>query len=97
MVTKKRLLDHFEQTGQSQISLRALMDMCLDIPEEPGDFSLPPLCRVYGIGKKGFWSVANGLTNMDMGNRGNEAWHNRLVKVKQNRGITGPTPYSAAM
>jgi hypothetical protein len=97
VVTKKRLLDHFEQTGQSQISLRALMDLCLAIPEEPGDFRFPPLCGICGIGKKGFWSVANGLTNMDLGNRGNEEWHNRLVKVKRNWGITGPTPYSAAM
>ncbi len=29
-VTKKRLLDHFVETGKERISLRELMDMCLD-------------------------------------------------------------------
>jgi len=32
VVTKKRLLDHFAQTGKSKISLRELMEMCLDLP-----------------------------------------------------------------
>ena len=50
---------------------------------------------VYGVGKKGFWSVVNGLTGMDLGNRCNEEWQWRLVKVKQEHGVTGATPYSS--
>jgi len=87
VVTKKRLLDHFAQTGKSKISLRELMDMCSDFPEENGDFKSPPLLGVCGIGKKGFWSVVNGLTNMDQGKRCNEEWRPRLIKVKRNWGI----------
>lgn len=95
VVTKKRLLDHFEETRREQISLRELMDMCLDSPVEDRDFITPPLLRVCGIGKKGFWSVANGLTNMDLGNRCNEEWRgNRLPKVRREGGVTGATPYS---
>ena len=96
VVTKKRLLDHFVETGKERISLRELMDMCLDSPVEGRDYMMPPLLRVCGIGKKGFWSVANGLTNMDLGSRCNEEWRgNRLPKVKRNWGITGATPYSS--
>ena len=72
VVTKKRLMDHFVEKGQSHISLRELMDMCLDAPVEGLDFMMSPLLRVYGVGKKGFWCVVNGLTGMDMGNRCNE-------------------------
>jgi hypothetical protein len=89
VVTKKRLLDHFVETGKEWISLRELMDMCLDSPVEGRDFMTPPLLRVCGIGKKGFWSVANGLTNMDLGSRCNEEWRsNQLPKVKRNWQIT---------
>ena len=93
-VTKKRLLDHFVETGKERISFRELMDMCLDGPVEGGEFMVRPLLRVCGIGKKGFWSVANGLTNMDLGGRCNEEWRNRLSKVRRDWGITGATPYS---
>ena len=50
------------------------------------------LLRVRGIGKKGFWCLVNGLTNMDLGNRCNEDWRKTLVMVKQNWKITGATP-----
>jgi transcriptional regulator with XRE-family HTH domain len=60
VVTKKRLMDHSVATGKHQISLRELMDMCLDAPVEGLDFMMSPLLRVYGVGKMGFWSVVNG-------------------------------------
>jgi hypothetical protein len=72
------------------------MDMCLDGPMDREEFMAPPLLKVSGIGRKGFWSVANGLTNIDLGSRCNEEWRsNRLPKVKWNWRITGATPYSA--
>jgi hypothetical protein len=96
VVTKKRLLVHFVETGKERISLRELMDMCLDGPMDREEFMAPPLLKVSGIGRKGFWSVANGLTNIDLGSRCNEEWRsNRLPKVKWNWRITGATPYSA--
>lgn len=95
VVTKKRLLDHLAQTGKREICLRELMAMCSDSPAEGGEYTSPPLLKVRGIGRKGFWSVVNGLTNLDMGSRCNEEWRKRLVKVKRNSGITGATPYSS--
>lgn len=46
-------------------------------------------------GKKGFWSVVNGLTDLDVGHQCNEEWQKRLVKVKQENRVTGTLPYSS--
>ncbi len=81
VVTRKRLLDHFMEKKQDQISLRDFMDMCLDAPVEGLNFPITPLLRVYGLGKKGFWSVLKGLTELNMGARCNQEWQARLVKV----------------
>jgi hypothetical protein len=82
---------HFVAAGKRQISLRELMDMCLDRPVEGFDFMMPPLLRVYGIGKKGFWSAVDGLTALDMGSRCNQEWQWRLLKLKQESEIKPPT------
>lgn len=87
-VTRKRLLDHFEKVDQALICLRELMDLIFpEMADATGSFVMPPLLGVSGIGKKGFWSVVNGLTQMDLGSRCNEEWRKRLVKVKRNWGI----------
>ena len=41
VVAKKRLMDHFVTVGKKKISLRELMDMCLDVPVQGRDF----ICR----------------------------------------------------
>jgi hypothetical protein len=95
VVTRKRLMNHFVVAGKRQISLRELMDMCLDAPMEGRDWMSPPLYRVRGFAKIGFWSVVNGLTGMDLGSRCNQEWQMMLAKVKEKWGITGKTPYSS--
>jgi hypothetical protein len=75
-----RLKDCARIAGR-EISLREFIDMCVDAPVEGMDFAMPPLLRVYGLGKKGFWSVLKGLTDLDMGSRCNQEWQTRLVKV----------------
>ena len=95
VVTKKSVIYHFRAFGKQEISLRELMDMCLDAPAEGLDFMMSPLYRVRGVGKKGFWSVVNGLTGMDLGSRCNEEWQKRLARVKQEHGVTGAIPYSS--
>ncbi|MCX6922564.1 MAG: hypothetical protein NT154_05015 [Verrucomicrobia bacterium] len=93
VATRKSLIYHFRAVDKREISLRELMDMCLDAPVEGLDFMMSPLLRVRGVGKKGFWSVANGLTGMDMGSRCNEEWRKKLLIVKQEHRVTGATPY----
>jgi hypothetical protein len=95
VVTRKRLMDHFVEKGQSQISLREFMDMCLDVPIEGRDWMSPPLYRVKGVGKIGCWSVVNGLTGIGLGKRCNEEWQNTLAKADQEDQVTGATPYSS--
>jgi hypothetical protein len=92
-VTKKSLMCHFRGVGRAKIPLRGLMDMCLDAPVEGCDFMMPSLLRIRGVGKKGFWSVANGLTSMDLGSRCNGDWQKRLATMKQQWGVIGATPY----
>ncbi len=67
--TKKRLMHHFLAIGQEQISVRELMDMCLDAPVEGLNCMMSPLLRVRGVGGRGFRSVVNGLSAMDLGIR----------------------------
>jgi hypothetical protein len=85
VVTRKRLIDHFAEEGKQEISLRELMDMCVSVPVEGTDYTLRPLLRVYGVGKKGYWDVVNGLTGVDWGRRCNEEWRRRLFKIQQER------------
>ena len=94
VVPKKRLLEHFVKTGKVQISLRELMNMCLDAPVEGLDFMMSPLHRVRGVGKIGFWSVVNGFTSINLGNRCNGEWRKRLAQVKHENQVTGTTPYA---
>ena len=94
VVPRNGLLKHFAKTAKIQISLRELMDMCLDAPVEGLDFRMTPLHRVRGVGKIGFWSVVNELSGMDLGNRCNEEWRKRLARIKQENQVTGTTPYS---
>jgi len=77
--TKNRLPDHFVGIGKQQMSLQELMDMCSNGPPDRYGWIAPALLRICGIGKYGFWSVVNGLTDMDLGNRCNEEWRKRLL------------------
>ena len=95
VVAKKRLMDHCVTVGKKEISLRELMDMCLDVPVEGREFMMPPLFRVRGVGIIGFWSGVNGLTKLDLGERCKEEWQKRLQMVKRNMSVIGPTPYSS--
>lgn len=85
-LAKIQFLKHCARIEQHQISLRALMDMCLQSPRN-SDVSLPPpLLKICGIGRRCFWSVVDGLTATDLGNRCNEEWQHRLAREKRDWG-----------
>jgi hypothetical protein len=90
--TKNRLLHHFVKTGRAQISLRELMDMCVSRSLEGSDVMTAPLSSVRGISRQGFWSVVNGLRNMNLGGRCHEEWRKRFVKIKPRHEVTGAPP-----
>ena len=83
--TKNRLLRHFVRTGKDQISLREFMDMCVGHSLEGPDLVITPLSSVRGISKDAFWSVVNGLRNLNLGGRCNEEWQKRALKMKEQK------------
>ena len=82
-VVRKSLLNHLASAGRDRLSLRELMEMCLNAPDPRLKISWPPLLRIRCIGRKGFWSVVNALTNANLGDRCNEEWRIRLDQVKR--------------
>jgi DNA-binding CsgD family transcriptional regulator len=84
-VVRNSLLKHFANLGRDRISLGELMKMCLNAPDGLLNVSWPPLMRVCGIGRQGFWSVVSGLTNAGLGDRCSEEWGRRLDQVKDER------------
>ena len=52
------------------------------------------LLKVTGVGKKGFWSVVNHLTSLDLGARFNQKWEQRLIRLRRDWKISGKFPYA---
>ena len=92
--TRTALLRHFEECGTDTVSLRTLMNWAMPEPASPdGQSGLTPLLKVHGVGKKGFWSVVIQITALDLGNRSNQAWGQKLAKLKLAWKITGALPF----
>jgi hypothetical protein len=93
--TRTGLLRRFEECGTDTVSLRTLMNAAMPEPDSPDARSgLPPLPEVRGVGKKGFWSVGNQITALDLGARSNQEWERKLAKLKLFWRITGALPLS---
>ena len=93
-MTRMRLDVHFAKEGIQELSLRDLMNLAYSEIVADGKVTLDyPLLRIRGVGKKGFWSVANQLTRLDLGGQCNLEWNFRLARIKGIWRIQGPTPY----
>jgi hypothetical protein len=57
------------------------MGRCLGAQVGGVGLMMPPLLRVDGLGKQGFWSVVKELAGLDMGIRSNQEWQALLVKL----------------
>lgn len=78
------LLDHFEQTQQTHVTLREFIDLATADPTgNETEYVSVPLLRIRGIGKRGCYSVLAELTEMDLGQRCNAEWSNRLNGLKR--------------
>jgi hypothetical protein len=89
-VTSKALLEHFASLQKEQISLREIMDMA--IPET--DESSSPLYRITFIGKKGYWSIVNGLSAITFNERCNAEWDRKLVRLRRSLMNSGYLEYA---
>ena len=95
-MTRSFLKKHFEEQHITELSLKDLMEMAISNAFDTSDPSRPwmPLLAVHGVGKKGFWSVVNRLTNLDLGGQFNEEWKRRLVILRREWKIVGKFPYT---
>jgi hypothetical protein len=69
LITRIRLKEFFAVQQTTHLSLRTLLEMTSPMVDEAGLVSALPrlLVGVRGVGKKGFWSVVDRLTNLDLG------------------------------
>ena len=93
-VTRNYLKQHFTEQRIAHLSLRTLIEMA--IPEADGSVPGTPclLLKVTGVGKKGFWSVVNRLTSLDLGARFKQEWEQRLIRLRRDWKISGKFPYA---
>ena len=95
-MTRSCLKKHFVEQLTSHLSLRALMEMVIPTAQGPDPAPALPhlLLGVYGVGKKGFWSVVNRLTGLDLGAQFKQEWGKRLDLLQCDWKIEGKFPYS---
>ena len=95
-MTRSFLKRHFQERRVMECSLKNLMEMAIPNALDTSDPSRRsmPLLTVHGVGKKGFWSVVNRLTHLDLGGQFNEEWKRRLVILRREWKIAGEFPYT---
>jgi len=82
-VAKTALSRHFKDCNQNEISLREMMDMVFfEKANDTTCFNMTPLLKIWCLGKCGFWSIVKGITEMDLGPKGNQEWKQRLDKLR---------------
>ncbi len=83
-MTRAYLKKHFAEQHTTELSLQGLIEMAIPLPEQADKaaFCRCPLLKVYGVGKKGFWSVVNQLTELDLGDSFNREWKQRLPMLR---------------
>lgn len=90
-VTQTGLTFHLEDIVE--ISLRELMDLTIKGVDEKGHL-IVPLLSVRCVGKYGFHSMVNRLTEIDFGSAFNGEWKTRLEMMERCWRMKGPQRYS---
>ena len=74
---RNALLKHFASLNKVQISLHEMMDLV--VPEMVDSIGfVSPLYRVAYIGKQGYWSIVNGLSEIVVNDRYLLVWNRKL-------------------
>lgn len=81
-VTQNGLIFHFAQENIAEISLREFMDLAIKGTDADGCL-MSSLIRVRCVGKYGFRSVINRLTETDFGPDFNQEWKCRLALLQR--------------
>lgn len=97
-VTKNMLHRHFQNAGLERVSLRAILDLVISVFDDPWDGRpVIPLYKVPGIGGKGFKSVVDRLSKLDLGERFNREWERRLTRARPGWRINNARPPGTAV
>jgi hypothetical protein len=93
-VAKTALSRHFKDCNQNEISLREMMDIVI-APSANKKFVFNPASaqKIYCFGKYGFFSMVKGITEMDLGPKGNQEWNQRLDKLRRHWHIDNTGSY----
>jgi len=90
VITQNAITHHFEWAKQSEVSLRELMDLAVSPKEHPKPgYLITPLLDFRCVGLRGFWSAVRQLTESDLGERCNEEWRKRLIRLRHALRIVG--------
>jgi len=83
-MTRRALLKHFKRVGTEEISLRELMDQAISgLDEKRPGYLLTPLLDLKCVGKIGFFSVVNQLSNLSLGKNCDKEWKKRIVILRR--------------
>lgn len=94
-VTSTALKRHFESTENPTTSLRNLMDLAIsDAPDPRPGYMITPLLDLRCVGTKGFWSVINRLTELNLGESCRRYRQEKLAILQRSRRMKGPGPCS---
>lgn len=55
---------------------------------------MKPLLDLRCVGQKGFWSMVNRFTELDLGTAGNRYWQQKLVILRRSWRVKGARRYS---
>ena len=88
--TRTALKWWFEGGKTERTSLREFMDLVISQKDHAkSGYLITPLLDMRCVGVKGFWSAVRRLTESDLGERCNEEWRRRLVKLRRALRIVG--------
>ncbi len=82
-ITRNAISKHFKNAGVEEISLRELMDQAISgVDDKRPGYLITPLLELNGIGKIGFCSVVNQLSNLSLGNNCDKEWKKRIAILR---------------
>jgi hypothetical protein len=94
-MTGKALKRHFESAECPAVSLRCMMDLAVsDAPDPRAGYMVAPLLDLCCVGQKGFWSMVNRFTELDLGTAGSRYWQQKLVILRRSWRVKGARRYS---
>ncbi len=79
---RNALLKHFAEIKKERISLREMMDLAIAERVDSIGFQ-SPLYRIPFIGKKGYWSIINGLSEITWNERCGREWRRKLAWLER--------------